>query len=754
MYLGATTEHIQEIVLYDNCVPYIKEVAWVPALYTVLREIVDNALDEIVGHGFGNRIDVSYDQDKMIFSVRDNGRGIPIDFDKDNNQYLATMVLTEPRAGRNFEERGNVVGTNGIGASAASNTAEWFKVEIHRGGKKFVQKYHEGNADATSLKIEDPKITNVKSDKSGTYIEFRPSSKVFPSMVLPEEFVKSRVTEVAICNPSLKIYYNGNQIKVKPKQEATLFPNKKPIVIDIKEGSLRSKFWVTYGNEGSEHIHTVVNNIPAFNGGVHVDMFKRTFYNGLINALARESKKRRLSPNRSDVQDGLFIYNITTMEAPNLDSQSKTRLINEEVAAIFKSQLENPDFYKDLIRKNPDWINAIFERCSARTMKKDASELAKLNKANKRLKVEELQDATGRDRSQCICIICEGKSALSGASEARNPEIHGALPLRGKVLNVYGKHLKGTAYAQHLKKVAENDALKKVASSLGLTVGQPADRKSMRYGQVYIATDADADGCLAPDTEVHTLKYGAVRIDQLRDRFGDEPFYVWSRDENGVQRPGLAHSPRITKSVKKLYRITLDNGKHIDATANHPFMMKDGSYRRADELSMGDSLSPFNYKNSKHQILSVEIIETEEATPVWDLTVDKYHNFALSNGCYVHNSNIAALMINYFYQLWPNLFDPKQKPIISIFQTPYIIAVKGKVRKYWYSDNFTEFKPEDYKGWEITVAKGLGSLQREDWDAVLKNPKLIPIVDDGDLEECLDLLFSPDADKRKEWLSE
>lgn len=611
MYLGSDQPHTQAIVLYYDMQPRVVETTWVPALFTCIREIIDNALDEVVGHGFGNRIDVGFDHANFVFSVQDNGRGIPIDFDKTHKQYLATMVLTEPRTGRNFDTRGEIAGVNGIGSSAVANTSEWFDVEIHRDGKKFKQTFREGLPGATQIDITAPKITNCKTDKTGTFINFHPSKEVFVSRILSEEFVYSRVIEIAICNPTVKVFFNGEQIKVKPRQEQTLFPDQKPITIEIEEGSFRSKFWITHGGDQPEHVHSIVNNIPVWNCGVHIDAFRRLFYNGMISALERESKRRKLNPNRSDIQDGLFIYNITNMMAPNFDSQSKTRLINEEVASIMKKHLEDPELYRDLVKKNTEWIAAIYARCEERTMKKDASELAKLNKATKRLKIEELQDATGIDRSKCKCLIVEGKSAQSGISEGRDPEVHGSVPLRGKVLNVYSKHMTRTAYNQNLKKIAENDALKKIAGALGLTVGERASRSRMRYGEIYITTDADTDG-----------------------------------------------------------------------------------------------------------------------------------------------SNIAALMINYFYQLWPELFDPKLKPVIYIFQTPFIIATKGKIKKYWYSDDYGNFNPDDYKGYSITRAKGLGSLNKEDWEVVLKNPKLIPVIDEGDLDECLDLLFSPDADKRKEWLSE
>lgn len=604
MYLGSDQPHSQSIVLYDKDLrPYVKEITWTPALFTCLREIVDNALDEIVGHGFGNRVDVTFDPDKLVFSVRDNGRGIPIDFDKAHDQYLATMVLTEPRAGRNFDERGEVAGVNGIGSAAVSNTSEWFKVEIVRDGKKFKQTFREGPASATSITIDDPKITPLKSDKTGTYVEFLPSKAVFKSRDLPEEFIRSRVTEVAICNPSLKVYYNGEQIKVRPKQEQTLFPDKKLITIDVNQGTMRSKFWITYGNEGSEHIHSLVNNIPVFNGGVHVDAFRRLFYGNLLTALERESKKRKLSPNRSDIQDGLFIYNITNMTAPNFDSQSKTRLINEEVASVFKTALEDPAFYREVIRKNPDWIADIFERCAERTLRKDSADLRKLNKQAKRQKVEKLNDATGRERQKCILFLAEGDSAISGLTEARNPEIHGGLPLRGKVLNCHPSK-------SSLKEIASNEALLQITRSIGLSVGERANRYALRYGKVFITCDADEDG-----------------------------------------------------------------------------------------------------------------------------------------------KNIAALLVNFFYQLWPELFDPKSEPFIYVFDTPLIIASKGKQRKYWFNDDYDTFDQDTVKGWEITRAKGLAALRKVDWQNVLAAPKVQPIVDDGELEEALSLLFDERrADDRKAWM--
>jgi len=598
MYFGSRAPHTQDIIVYKDGTPVLKKLTWIPAIATAVREIIDNALDEIA-HGYGNRIDITHDSKKKTFSVQDNGRGIPIAKDPKYKQHLATMVMSSARAGRNFGERGEVAGTNGIGASCVTFCSEFLKLEIWREKKSFTQKFREGKA---RLIIEEPSIKRIKSDKTGTKITFKLSSKVFNDVSLPEEFLYSRIYEIAVCNPLLKVYWNGTRVKIKPTLEKTLFPNEKPIAIEIKEKGFRSRFFLKSGFQKSgECVHTIVNNIPAFNGGVHIDTFRRLFYGGLLDALSRESKRRKLTPNRTDINDGLLIYNVTNMVAPNFDSQSKTRLINEEVGKIIKTHLDNSKIFKSIISKNKDWIDEIYDRCAARTLKKDAKETAKLSRKVLRNKVPDLIDASGKDRSKCILFLGEGKSAIAGMTMVRDPEIHGGLPLRGKVLNVNG---------ERPKTVLDNKSLTDIMSSVGLILGQVADRSTLNYGKIYIAHDMDHDGF-----------------------------------------------------------------------------------------------------------------------------------------------NIGALLVNFFYTYWSELFDPKQEPYFYVFNTPFIIASKGKDRKYWYAHNHIDFIPEDYKGWKVLRAKGLGTLTAVDWKYSLANPDLYAIIDDGKMKQSLDLIFNSDrADDRKNWI--
>lgn len=608
MYLSSRDPHTQTVLDYDASGPIIKEYTWVPAVFVAFREVLDNAVDEVVSHGHGDQIDIAYDEETTTIRISDNGRGIPIAKDEKTGKHKATMALSETKAGRNFKDRGSTRGMNGVGASIVNMCSEFFRVEIFREEKSFSQEFREGD---DNLVIGRPKIKASKKP-SGTHIEYKLSPKVFHDRTLPESFVAARVFELALSYPTLKVTFQGKKVVARGGVDKTLFAKRKPITTHIDVPGFSCRFWFvpSFFDDGTEHVHGMVNAIPLLNGGNHIDAYRRGFASGLLKALEPMSKRKKLTPNKSDVTEGSLLYSIVEMDAPSFDSQSKTRLINEHTRKTVTAALDDPMFFKDIITRNKDWIEAIYARCAERTMKKDDDALRRAQKSNARLKIEELQDASGNDRQKCTLFLCEGKSAVSGITEARDATIHGALPLRGKVMNVYHKHLTKAKLSQHHKSVADNDALKKIASAIGLSVGQKANRIALRYGRIYLATDADPDG-----------------------------------------------------------------------------------------------------------------------------------------------ANIAALLVNYFYQYWPELFDPKS-PFIHIFQTPFIIATKGKIKKYWYSDDYTNFKPDEYRGWDITRAKGLAALEKEDWFAVLKAPRTVPVSDNGELDACLDLLFSPNADARKVWLGE
>lgn len=623
MYLGARSVLELPVLLFGENSFTVKQASWVPALLTSMREVCDNSLDEFVKAGTKDPVlRVMYNEDELEFEVSDNGRGIPIDYVPEAKKNLCTMVLTEMKTGRNFkdDERENVIGMNGLGGSVVMIVSERAELEIHRSGNpykqpelnegydgiyKFNQKFQEGNEHLPELQIFEPSIRKIKSDKTGTTVRFKISKTVFPNHVFPTELVYSILKEIAAANPTYKIYLNDVKINIKGGIEKSLFNAPKLMQLEVKEDGFDSTFYIVPNAVTEQsvnfHMQGLVNNAPALEGGTHLDTFKKYFALGVMNALEKESKKRKLKPNRSDIEEGLLIYNITKMNAPSFSAQTKTRLSNENVIKPIQNAM-NDDFFSELIKKNKTWIDEIYERCAERTNKKDAEEDRKLAKKLLKTKVAKLRDAVNTDRSKCELFITEGDSASGLLIASRDPTIHGILPLRGKIMNVSGK-----------EKVADlmaSDSLKDIMVSMNLIPGVPVDRSTLNFGKIMIATDSDEDG-----------------------------------------------------------------------------------------------------------------------------------------------KNIQNLICNFLYKFWPELFQDPENPIVYIFNTPFIILEKGNQKKYFYGHQEHEYIPDEWDGWKTRRAKGLGTLTKDQFVDAIYSGYALPVIDDGKLNESLDLSFNKDrADDRKEWM--
>lgn len=611
MYLGSREEHTQTVLVFDGENLSLQEQTWVPALYTAWREIIDNALDEMIGHGHGDTLKVSYDPETMEIEVEDNGRGLPIDeIPELGKGPAASILLGEARAGRNFDERGAVAGVNGLGAACVNFVSSEFHLEVVRDAKTLTQTWTEGTYRKQDIhRTEGAVIGEGPKRRSGTKVRFRPSAKVFQKMILPLEFIQSRMWDIAVANPGLKVFFNGERLEV-PTGKAdpvmdVLMKQFTPALVDTRSERVHARFYVTSGVTEEEHVHSLVNNIPVLQGGSHVDEFRVLFHNALIRELdpvARKtlgSKSKDQVLNRSDVAAGLLIYNITTMTDPHFDGQMKGRL-SSDIKADIRGGFLNSDV-KGFIRKNPQWVAQVIERCRRRTQTATRREIDKEQRKLAKAKIASLKDATGARRDKCVLFLAEGESAISGMMSVRDATIHGGIGLRGKIMNVHGVPP---------KKVLESKALTDIMNSLGLKIGETANPMSLRYGRVYIATDEDEDG-----------------------------------------------------------------------------------------------------------------------------------------------KNITALIVNFLYRFWPELFQDPKHPYVFKFSTPLIMLVKGSQRKYIYASDYDDFDPSEWSGWQIIRAKGLARLTQPDWKEAIEKPKLIPIVDDGNLGETLDLIFNPDrADDRKEWL--
>lgn len=486
---GSREIESRSIPLFDGLTLVQQLIEFVPALFTCFRELLDNALDEMVNHGHGDQLDVLFDETTLEVSVADNGRGIPLHHDDALGGIVASIALSSARTGRNFEDRTFQAGMNGVGASGVNFTAEWFTVEVHRDKTRFFQRWEEG-ADDTHMSA-GPELKGTRGNKNqGTRVSYRPSTKIFPHRVLPLVLIRSHLWMVAAINPGLKVTLNGETLAPRIGKDPfalTLLKDRPVAGFQIQDdlGDFSSSFYAVPGFvERDEVGFGLVNMIPSWSGMDHVDVFRGLFCTSIMEALAGKAKRAGLELQKKDVSAGLLILNTTKVKDAVFDSQSKSRLTKQSVQSTIRKKFD-PQIVANFVKANPEWVELILQRARERQLGKDNAAIDKKQKELRRSKVLKLYPASGTDRSKVILFLMEGDSAIGNIIPARDPKLHAVLPLRGKPMNVFD---------EAPKKVVENKVFADVMASIGLQIGVKAIRSNLHVGAIYLATDEDPDG--------------------------------------------------------------------------------------------------------------------------------------------------------------------------------------------------------------------------------------------------------------------
>ena len=468
-------------------------------LHHLVWEIVDNSIDEALA-GYCDEINVFIEEDNSI-TVKDNGRGIPVDIQEKMGRPAVEVIMTVLHAGGKFGGGGYKVsgGLHGVGASVVNALSTELEVFVHRDGKIYSIKFARGHV------VSELEVVGT-TDRTGTTTHFKPDGEIFTETLIYEfDILATRLRELAFLNRGIKItiedkrvenkrneyhYEGGIKSYVEHLNRTKEVVHDEPIYMEGEKDGISVEVALQYNEGYTENIYSFANNIHTYEGGTHESGFK-TALTRVINDYARKNGIfKENDPNLSgeDVREGITAIVSIKHPDPQFEGQTKTKLGNSEVRAITdtvfastfdKFLLENPTVARKIVDKGLMASRARLAAKKARelTRRKSALEVSSLP--------GKLADCSSKDPSESELYIVEGDSAGGSAKQGRDRHFQAILPLRGKILNVE---------KARLDRILSNNEVRAMITAIGTGIGEDFDISKARYHKVVIMTDADVDG--------------------------------------------------------------------------------------------------------------------------------------------------------------------------------------------------------------------------------------------------------------------
>lgn len=468
-------------------------------LHHLVWEIVDNSIDEALA-GYCSQIDVIIEEDNSI-TVKDNGRGIPVDIQEKLGRPAVEVIHTVLHAGGKFGGGGYKVsgGLHGVGASVVNALSVEFEVFVHRDGKVHYQKYSRG------IPLFDLKVIG-ETDHTGTTTHFTPDPEIFTETVEYEfDTLAKRIRELAFLNKGLKItledkreenkikefHYEGgikSYVASLNKSKTVLF--EEPIYIEAQREGIQIEISLQYNDGYTNIIYSFANNIHTYEGGTHESGFKAALTR-VINDYARKNgilKEKDENLTGEDVREGLVAIISIKHPNPQFEGQTKTKLGNSEARTITDSLFS--EAFEKFLLENPSVARKIVEKgilaARARVAAKKAREVTRRKNVLEISSLPgKLADCSSNEAEICELYIVEGDSAGGSAKQGRDRHFQAILPLRGKILNVE---------KARLDRILSNAEIRAMITAIGTGISEDFDISKARYHKIVIMTDADVDG--------------------------------------------------------------------------------------------------------------------------------------------------------------------------------------------------------------------------------------------------------------------
>ena len=590
-------------------------------LHHLVWEVIDNSIDEFLA-GHGDKIEVTIAPDEIV-TVRDHGRGIPVDTHSQKGLPAAQLVMTTLHAGGKFDGSGYQVsgGLHGVGVSVVNALSEWLELEIHRDGYLYKQRYEQGYPVTELEKVE-------KTKETGTRIRFRPDDEIFDEVEYDFEVLKKRLQESAFLNKNLEIdlkderndkeanfCYSGGLkefIKHLNKNQTPLLDE---IVYTEKEvDDTYVEIAFQYNKSYNQRIYSFANNINTHDGGYHLTGFKTAITKAFNNYAKENNLLKKKDPNLKgrDLREGLTAVVSVKLTDPQFEGQTKTKLGNSEIRTIVERTVY--EYLRYYLDTNPKLaklvVNKALEAVKARNASKKARKLARRKGALTNSSLPgKLSDCSSRKPEKSELYLVEGDSAGGSAKQARDREFQAILPLKGKIMNVE---------RARLNKILKNTEIKSIVTALGAGIGEEFDLENLRYHKIIIMTDADVDGAhictliltlfyrympeliennhiYIAQSPLYQVSYGSSKKyiytkDQLQEYLSDK-----NRDRVGIQRykglgemnPSQLWETTMNPENRKLQKVEIEDEIEADEIFNQ-LMGSKASLRRKFIMNNAD----------------------------------------------------------------------------------------------------------------------------------------------------------------------